>query len=80
MEIDGAPRRGGGVVAGDNNPRAAKFAEPDFDKDGKLTLAEFSGARKPAEAAEWFQRRDTDRDGFLSREEFPPWSAPPKTP
>ena len=81
METDGArPRGGGGAAVGDNNARAAKFEALDTDKDGKLTLAEFSGARKTAEAAKWFERRDADHDGFLSREEFLPWSAPPKTP
>jgi tRNA A-37 threonylcarbamoyl transferase component Bud32 len=61
-----------------NNVRAAKFAELDTDNDSKLTLAEFGVGRKPAEAAKWFERRDADHDGFLSREEFLPFSAGPK--
>jgi hypothetical protein len=78
-EINGARPRGGGGAAAGNNVRAAKFAELETDKDGKLTLAEFGVGRKPAEAAKWFKRRDADHDGFLGREEFLPFSAGPKT-
>jgi hypothetical protein len=77
-EINGAHPRGGGGAPAANNVRAAKFAELDTDKDSKLTLAEFGVGRKPAEAAKWFERRDADHDGFLSREEFLPFSAGPK--
>jgi serine/threonine protein kinase len=58
--------------------RAAKFAELDTDQDGRLSLSEFSGARKPAGAAQWFERRDVNKDGFLTREEFLPFSAGPR--
>ena len=68
----------GGAAPGNNNARAAKFVEHDTDQDGKLSLAEFSVGRKPAEAAKWFERRDVNHDGFISREEFLPFSAGPK--
>jgi len=67
-----------GVPAGPRNARAAKFETLDINKDDKLSLAEFSGSRKPAEAAKWFERRDVNHDGFISREEFLPFSAGPK--
>ena len=70
----------GGAAVGSKNARATRFAELDTDKDGKLSLAEFSVGRKPAEAAKWFERRDVDKDGFISREEFLPFSAAPKAP
>jgi hypothetical protein len=68
----------GGAAAGGNNVRASRFEALDIDRDGKLTLAEFSVGRKPAEAAKWFERRDADHDGFISRPEFLPFSAGPK--
>ena len=61
--------------AGGKNVRAAKFETLDIDRDDKLSLAEFSTGRKPAEAAKWFERRDVNHDGFISREEFLPFSA-----
>jgi hypothetical protein len=77
--IEPAAGGAGGAVPGNNNARAAKFVEHDTDQDGKLSLAEFSVGRKPAEAAKWFERRDVNHDGFLSREEFLPFSAGAKT-
>ena len=55
--------------------RATRFEMFDADKDGRLSLAEFAGTRKPAEAEKWFKLRDANNDGFLSREEFMPTSA-----
>lgn len=73
METDGArPRGGGGAAAGDTSKRMAKFESLDTDKDGKLTLAEFTADRQPAEAARWFERRDVDHDGFVNRTEYLP--------
>lgn len=69
-----------GGTTGNKNARATKFAELDLDQDGRLSLSEFSGTRRPAEAAKWFERRDVNKDGFISREEFLPFSAGPKTP
>ncbi len=67
---------GGGAAA--QNPgnmrqqRAALFQRLDKDGDGRLTKAEFSADRAPAEAERWFTMRDVNRDGFISREEFQP--------
>ncbi|HEY0551262.1 MAG TPA: EF-hand domain-containing protein [Verrucomicrobiae bacterium] len=73
--IEAAADGADSAVPGNNNARSAKFVEHDADHDGKLSLAEFSVGRKPAEAAKWFERRDVNHDGFISREEFLPFSA-----
>lgn len=70
MFDDTKPNRGG--------VRADKFAALDTDRDGRLNLTEFTAGRAPAEAAKWFERRDADHDGFLSKQEFLPQSASPK--
>jgi hypothetical protein len=73
----GDARPGGdtSTAVGNGNARAAKFAALDTDQDGKLSLIEFGAGRSPAEAAKWFGRRDTDHDGFISKQEFLPFSA-----
>jgi len=63
---------------GNDNARAAKFEALDLDRDGLLSLTEFAGGRKPAEAEKWFKVRDVNNDGFVSRDEFLPFSAVPK--
>ncbi len=81
METDGARPQDAGVVVLKNaienaarvaTERSAKFDALDTDKDGKLTLTEFTGDRQPAEAARWFERRDADHDGFVNRTEYLP--------
>ncbi len=71
------PRR---AAAANENARAANFAKLDKDEDGKLTKAEFSAGRSAADAEKWFGLRDTNGDGFISREEFLPGSPLPKKP
>lgn len=71
-EINGAGPCSGDGTAGGNNARAAKFVSLETDQDGKLTLAEFTADRQPAEAARWFERRDVDSDGFVNRTEYLP--------
>jgi len=70
-----AGARGAAVAAPAASGRAAQFGRIDADNDGKLSQAEFSVGRAPAEAERWFQLRDADNDRFISRDEFVP--APP---
>jgi hypothetical protein len=80
-EDNGARPRGAAGPAPENasekaariaSERSAKFEALDTEKDGKLTLTEFTGDRQPAEAARWFERRDVDHDGFVSLTEYLP--------
>jgi len=54
----GGGRRGGG------RPRMPTFAELDKDKDGKVSLEEFPEQMRP-----FFDRMDTNQDGFMVKEE-----------
>jgi Ca2+-binding EF-hand superfamily protein len=50
---------------------AGRFAKMDTDKDGKISLAEFTAAaKKPENASKAFTNRDTDKDGSLSEKEL----------
>ncbi len=74
-ETGGGENKAGKRKAGESN-RAAAFTRLDTNADGRLTEAEFSVGRAPEEAGRWFKARDTNGDGFLSREEYLPQSVP----
>ena len=50
--------------------RGKAFVKLDLNKDGKLSIKEFTAKRKAEEAKPWFDARDVDKNGFVSREEF----------
>ncbi|MEZ5387151.1 MAG: sulfatase-like hydrolase/transferase [Prosthecobacter sp.] len=50
--------------------RAEMFKKLDTDHDGKLSKAEFSGKRDPADAAAWFKARDVDNSGDIDEAEY----------
>ena len=54
----------------ERDQRSGAFEKLDLDRDGKLDLKEFTSKRDPAEAKLWFDARDTDKDGFVSKEEY----------
>lgn len=62
-----------GKKKGPKGPKPAPkaFDVVDTDKDGKISLVEFSANAKNAEKAkERFTKKDADADGFLSKEEY----------
>jgi N-sulfoglucosamine sulfohydrolase len=50
--------------------RAEMFKKLDTDHDGRLSKAEFSGKRDPADAAAWFKARDVDHSGDIDEAEY----------
>ncbi|BDS06498.1 hypothetical protein NT6N_15380 [Oceaniferula spumae] len=59
-------------VASAKGGKAKKsFDEIDADKDGKVSLAEFTaGAKDEEKAKAVFTKKDKDSDGFLSKKEL----------
>lgn len=73
-----APSVDAAVNQRDGEQRERRFIQLDRDRDGKLSWEEFRGDRQPAEARRWFDRRDTNRDGFVDREEYLPATPLPR--
>ena len=71
LPIASDAKKAQGKAANKVSPEREKlFEKLDANHDGKLDKAEFSANRDPEEAAAWFAARDTDGDGFVSRQEF----------
>lgn len=56
--------------------RAEMFKRLDTDHDGKLSKAEFSVNRPPADAEVWFTARDANKDGTIDEAEYTAASVP----
>ena len=67
LPIASPPKQAGGKA---DAGREKLFAQKARDGDGQLSREEFSRDRDPAEAAAWFEARDLDRNGRISRAEF----------
>jgi hypothetical protein len=62
--------KGGEGKGGGPGGHAERFAKADANGDGKLSLDEFKTFAKGGEADAKFTAADTDKDGFLTKEEL----------
>lgn len=58
--------------AGQRGNRQQAFRRLDKNGDGQLSWDEFKSDREPSEAKVWFDRRDTDKNGYVDEEEYLP--------
>jgi Ca2+-binding EF-hand superfamily protein len=65
---------GSALCQAQEDKREKQFNKLDADKNGSLTLQEYTSINNTPERAEQFTLRDTDKNGVLSLEEF---STPP---
>lgn len=70
LPIPANPKKAVGAANKADPKRAEMFDKLDANQDGRLSKAEFSAKRNPAEADAWFKARDADNDGFISKDEF----------
>lgn len=66
------PVMAGGLALAEENVRIKDFAALDMDKDGRVSGGE---AQADTTLAEQFVQADSNKDGFLTKQEYSGWLA-----